>query len=70
MDKTAISLGKKFEPLTDLVEAMVLTQQDMYNKVEFLEKRIRLVEYVDTCQDREIELLVGNGGMENENNLY
>ncbi len=63
MDKTAISIGKKFEALTDLVEAMVLTQQGMYNKIEHLEKRIRLVEYVDTCQDREIELLVGNGGM-------
>ena len=70
MDKTAISLGKKLDAVIGLVDAMALTQQDMYNKIEHLEKRIRLVEYVDTCQDREIELLVGNGGMENENNLY
>ncbi len=70
MDKTAISLGKKLDVVIELVDAMALTQQDMYNKIEHLEKRIRLVEYVDTCQDREIELLVGNGGMENENNLY
>ena len=63
MDKTAISLGKKLDVVIELVEAMALTQQDMYNKIEHLEKRIRLVEYVDTCQDREIELLVGNGGM-------
>ncbi len=70
MDKTAISLGKKLDVVIELVDAMALTQQDMYNKIEHLEKRIRLVEYVDTCQDREIELLVGNGGMENENNMY
>ncbi len=63
MDKTAISLGKKFEALTDLVEAMVLTQQDLYNKIEHLEKRIRLVEFVDNCQDKEIEILSENGGM-------
>jgi predicted RecB family endonuclease len=63
MDKTAISLGKKLDVVIELVDAMALTQQDMYNKIEHLEKRIRLVEYVDTCQDREIELLVGNGGM-------
>ena len=63
MDKTAISLCKKFDVVIELVDAMALTQQDMYNKIEHLEKRIRLVEYVDTCQDREIELLVGNGGM-------
>ena len=61
MDKTAISLGKKLDVVIELVDAMALTQQGMYNKIEFLEKRIRLVEYVDTCQDREIELLVGNG---------
>ena len=61
MDKTAISLGKKLDVVIELVDAMALTQQDMYNKIEHLEKRIRLVEYVDTCQDREIELLVGNG---------
>ena len=70
MDKTAISLGKKLDVVIELVDAMALTQQGMYNKIEHLEKRIRLVEYVDTCQDREIELLVGNGGMENENNMY
>ncbi len=64
MDKTAISLGKKFEALTDLVEAMVLTQQDLYNKIEHLEKRIRLVEFVDNCQDKEIEILSENGGMD------
>ena len=62
MDKTAISLSKKLDVVIKLVDAMVLTQQDMYNKIEFLEKRIRLVEYVDTCQDREIELY-RTGGM-------
>ena len=43
--------------LTDLVEAMIKVQQSMYNKIEFLEKRIRLVEFVDNCQDKEIEIL-------------
>ena len=49
--------------LTDLVEAMTRVQLSMYNKIEFLEKRIRLVEFVDDCQDKEIEILVENGGM-------
>ena len=55
---------KKVEALVDLVESMVLTQQDMYNKIEFLEKRIRLVEFVDNCQDKEIEILSENRGMD------
>ena len=50
--------------LTDLVEAMIKVQQSMYNKIEFLEKRIRLVEFVDNCQDKEIEILSENGGMD------
>ena len=63
MDKTAISLSKKLDVVIKLVDAMVLTQQDMYNKIEFLEKRIRLVEFVDDCQDKEIEALIEDGGM-------
>ena len=50
--------------LTDLVEAMTRVQLSMYNKIEFLEKRIRLVEFVDDCQDKEIEILLANGGMD------
>ena len=57
------NLNKRISELTDIVEAMIMTQQDMYNKIEFLEKRIRLVEFVDDCQDKEIEILVENGGM-------
>ncbi len=47
---------KKVEALVDLVEAMVLTQQDMYSKIEFLAKRIKLVEFTCECQDREFEI--------------
>ena len=57
------NLNKRISELTDIVEAMIMTQQDMYSKIEFLEKRIRLVEFVDDCQDKEIEILVENGGM-------
>ena len=58
------NLNKRISELTDIVEAMIMTQQDMYNKIEFLEKRIRLVEFVDNCQDKEIEILSENGGMD------
>ena len=47
---------KKVEALVNLVEAMALTQGTMYNKIEFLEKRIKLVEFTCECQDREFEI--------------
>jgi hypothetical protein len=37
-------LHNKLIALTELVEAMLLTQQQMYSKIEFLEKRIKLME--------------------------
>lgn len=46
--------------LTDLVEAMIPLQQDMYNKIQFLEKRINLIEQVDDYQDKELETLWNN----------
>lgn len=67
------NMNGRIVALTDLIEAMVLTHQDVYAKVEFLEKRIKLVEFVNDCQDKEMELsvetqewikeLVDNGGM-------
>ena len=47
---------KKVEALVNLVEAMALTQGTMYNKIEFLEKRIRLLEFITDCDDKELEL--------------
>jgi hypothetical protein len=56
------NVNERVIALTDLVESMIKVQQDMYNKIEFLEKRIRLVEFVDNCQDKEIEILMDNKG--------
>ena len=56
------NVNERVLALTDLVESMIKVQQDMYNKIEFLEKRIRLVEFVDNCQDKEIEILMDNKG--------
>lgn len=56
------NLNGRVVALTDLVEAIVLTHQDMYAKVEHLEKRIKLVESVNDFQDREMEL-IADGGM-------
>lgn len=47
---------KKVEALVNLVEAMALTQGSMYNKIEFLEKRIRLLEFITDSDDKELEL--------------
>ena len=55
-------IEKKVEALVDLVEAMVLTQQGMYSKIEFLEKRIKLLEYITDADDKELELY-RTGGM-------
>jgi len=53
--------GKKVDALIDLVEAMATTHQDMYNKVEFLEKRLNLVEKVNDYQDQEMDNFVLKG---------
>ena len=47
----------KEKVLTDLVEAMMMTQQDMYNKIKFLEKRISLIEQVNDYRDEELDKL-------------
>ncbi len=56
------NLNKRISELTDIVEAMIMTQQDMYNKIEFLEKRIRLLEFITDANDKELELY-RTGGM-------
>ena len=48
---------ERVKKLTDLVEDMIMTQQAMYNKIEFLEKRINLVEKVNDYQDKELDIL-------------
>ena len=58
--KVIEELDDRVKMLTDLVEAMILTHQDMYNKIEFLEKRINLIEKVDEYQDKELETLWNN----------
>mgnify|MGYP004004724183 FL=1 len=55
-----IDLEKKVDALTNLIEAMAMTHSDMYNKVQFLEKRISLIEKVDEHQDKEMETLWNN----------
>jgi len=59
-------MNEKIKILTDAVEAMMMLQQDMYNKIEFLEKRINLIEDVDDFQDKELETL-WNNAERNEN---
>lgn len=51
------NINERLTALTDLVEAMIKTQQDMYGKIEFLEKRINLVEKVNDYQDKEMEVM-------------
>jgi len=58
--KVIEEMNDRIKMLTDLVEAMIKTQQDMYNKIEFLEKRINLIEKVDEYQDEELETLWNN----------
>ena len=53
---TIQELDKRVVILTNLVEAMIPLNQDMYNKIEFLEKRIDLIEY----QDKELETMWNN----------
>jgi len=48
------NLNEKVIALTDLVEEMIKIQQVMHNKIEFLEKRINLIEKVDEYQDKEL----------------
>jgi len=55
-----MELNQRVVMLTDLVEAMIPLQQDMYNKIQFLEKRINLIEQVDDYQDKELETLWNN----------
>jgi len=56
-----MDLDKKVDALIDLVEAMAKTQQDMHGKVEFLEKRLNLVEKVNDYQDQEMDNFVLKG---------
>ena len=51
------NIDERVRKLTDLVEDMIMTQQAMYNKIEFLEKRINLVEKVNDYQDKELDIL-------------
>ena len=51
------NINERVRKLTDLVEEMIMTQQAMYNKIEFLEKRINLVEKVNDYQDKELDIL-------------
>jgi len=53
--KVIEELNDRVKMLTDLVEAMIPVNQDMYNKIEFLEKRLKLQEDTNGYQDREIE---------------
>ena len=57
---TIQELDKRVVILTNLIEAMIPVNQDMYNKIEFLEKRINLIEKVDEYQDKELETLWNN----------
>ena len=54
--KVIEELDDRVKMLTDLVEAMIPLNQDMYNKIQFLEKRINLIEY----QDKELETMWNN----------
>jgi len=45
------------DKLVSLVEEMAKMHKDMYNKIEFLEKRIDLIEKVDAFQDEELDKL-------------
>ena len=58
--KVIEELNDRVKMLTDLVEAMIPVNQDMYNKIQFLEKRINLIEKVDDFQDKELETLWNN----------
>mgnify|MGYP000320634453 CR=1 FL=1 len=40
-------IDDKVSSLSDLIETMMLTNQDMFNKIQFLEKRINLIEDED-----------------------
>jgi hypothetical protein len=58
--KVIEELDDRVKMLTDLVEAMIPLNQDMYNKIQFLEKRINLIEKVDEYQDKELETMWNN----------
>ena len=60
------NINERVVALTNLVESMIKTQQDMYNKIEFLEKRLKLQEDTNDYQDKEIEdimKIVNHDGM-------
>lgn len=64
--KVIEELNDRVKMLTDLVEAMIPVNQDMYNKIEFLEKRLKLQEDTNDYQDKEIEdimKIVNHDGM-------
>ncbi len=42
-----IKLNERITMLVDIIDTMQMTQQQMYSKIEFLEKRIRLLEEPD-----------------------
>ena len=52
------NINERVVALTNLVESMIKTQQDMYNKIEFLEKRLKLQEDTNDYQDKEIEYIM------------
>ena len=56
--KVIEELNDRVKMLTDLVEAMIPVNQDMYNKIEFLEKRLKLQEDTNDYQDKEIEYIM------------
>ncbi len=59
-----IKLNERITMLVDIIDTMQMTQQQMYSKVEFLEKRIRLLEE----PDYEVQELFDKIRKENESN--
>ena len=50
-------IDDKVSSLSDLIETMMLTNQDMFNKIQFLEKRIDLIEDEDVVVGWEPKLI-------------
>jgi hypothetical protein len=59
-----IKLNERITMLVDIIDTMQMTQQQMYSKIEFLEKRIRLLEE----PDYEVQELFDKIRKENESN--
>ncbi len=54
------------DSLDSLIDTLLMTQQQMYNKIEFLEKRIKLLE----APDSDVKELFDRIREENENQKY